>query len=70
MLHLQKQMQSSVAAVESIATLGDTYQMHFPRAGQIHPLELSSSWDPTGIWSLPTTTEAKGRFILCGHWRE
>ena len=70
MLHLQKQMQSSVAAVASSTMQGDTSQMLFTHAGQIHPLELISSWDPTGIWSLPTTTEAQGRILLCGHWRE
>ena len=70
MLHLQKQMQSSVAAVASSTTQGDTSQMLFPPVEQIHLLELTSSWGPTRIWSLPTTTEARDRFILCGHWRE
>ena len=70
MLHLQKQMQYSVAAVTSSTMQEDTSQMHLPRAGLIHPLELMSSWDPTGLWSWPTTTEPKGRSILCGHWRK
>ena len=64
MLHLQKQLQASVAAVTTTSKQQATPHMPFPLAGQLHPLTLSSARDPTGIWSLPSATKGTGLFIV------